>query len=34
MASKSEREIEADNDMWLTDPSHLNLNIKRIMAQC
>ena len=34
MASKSEREIAVDNGMWLTHPSHLNVNIKRLVAQC
>ena len=34
MASKSEKEIAADITMWLTRPSHLNVNIKRIVAQC
>ena len=34
MVSKSEREIAADNGMWLTHLSHLNVNIKRIVAQC
>ena len=29
MASKSEREIAIDNGMWLTLPSHLNVNIER-----
>ena len=28
MASKSEREIEAVNGMWLTHPSHLTLDKK------
>ena len=34
MASKSEQEIAADNGIWLTDPSYLNVNIKRIVVQC
>ena len=34
MASKSEQKITADTGMWLTDPIHLNVNIKRIVAQC
>ena len=34
MASKSEQKIAADNGMWLTHPSHLNVNIKRLVAQC
>ena len=35
MALKSEREIAADNVMWLTQPSHLNVNKKKqIVAQC
>ena len=29
MALKSEREIAADNVMWLTQPSHLNVNKKK-----
>ena len=28
MASKSGREIAAENGMWLKHPSHLNVNIK------
>ena len=31
MASKSEREIAADNGMWLTHPSHLTVNKKSIV---
>ena len=31
MASKREREIAADNGMWLTHPAQLNVNIKRIV---
>ena len=31
MASKSEREIAADNGMWLTHPSHLTVKKK---VQC
>ena len=31
---KKEREIAADNGMWLTYLNHLNVNIKRIVAQC
>ena len=31
MASKSKREIAADNGMWLTHPIQLNVNIKRIV---
>ena len=34
LASKREREIAADNGMWLTHLSHLNVNIKRIGPQC
>ena len=34
MASKSEQETAAANGMWLIHPSHLNINIKRIAAQC
>ena len=32
MASKCERDIVAHNGMWLTQPSPLNVNIKRIVA--
>ena len=34
MVSKIEREIAAENGIWLTHPSHLNVNKKRIVAQC
>ena len=34
MALKIDREIAVGNDMWLTHPNHLNINKKRIMAQC
>ena len=34
IASKREREIAVDNGMWLTHPSHLNVNVKRIVAYC
>ena len=34
VASKSEPQIAADNGMWLTHPSHLNVNIKRLVAHC
>ena len=32
MASKSEQKIAAGNGMWVTHPSHLNVNIKRSVA--
>ena len=34
LALKNEREISADNGMWLTHPSHLKCEQKRIVAQC
>ena len=34
MVSKIEREIVADNGMWLAHPTYLNVNKKREVAQC
>ena len=34
MVSKIEREIVADNGMWLAHPTYLNVNKKRGVAQC
>ena len=32
-ALKNESEIAAENGMWLTHPSHLNINKKRIVTE-